>query len=338
MRHIILPILISLSASVATAFEIEARADFGTQPESETIRILSTADINYFTPVIESFRAFRPDLAIEYTVASSTEVMDAIVREKQPFDIVISSAMDLQTKLANDGLAREHISPTTQNLPDWAVWNDMVYAFTQEPAGFVISNALFDGLPIPQNRQKLITALRQNPDRFKGRVGTYDIRKSGAGYLFATQDARVSDTYWRLTEVMGRLDPTLYCCASEMITDVVNGDLAVAYNVLASYAEKSPHQDKFTIILPSDFSIVMLRTMLIPETSKKPVLAANFLDFVLAQTYPSGVSPLLKTQSLEKAEQSTLYRISMGPGLLVYLDYFKKKNFIAEWENAIVQD
>ena len=32
MRHIILPILISLSASVATAFEIEARADFGTQP------------------------------------------------------------------------------------------------------------------------------------------------------------------------------------------------------------------------------------------------------------------------------------------------------------------
>ena len=338
MRHIILPILIWLSASVASAFEIEARAVFGTQADSKTIRILSTADINYFTPVIESFRAFRPDLAIEYTVASSTEVMDAIVREKQPFDIVISSAMDLQTKLANDGLAREHISPTTQNLPDWAVWNDMVYAFTQEPAGFVISNALFDGLPIPQNRQKLITALRQNPDRFKGRVGTYDIRKSGAGYLFATQDARVSDTYWRLTEVMGRLDPTLYCCASEMITDVVNGNLAVAYNVLASYAEKSPHQDKFTIILPSDFSIVMLRTMLIPETSKKPVLAASFLDFVLAQTYPSGVSPLLKTQSLGEAEQSTLYRISMGPGLLVYLDYFKKKNFIAEWENAIVQD
>jgi iron(III) transport system substrate-binding protein len=62
------------------------------------------------------------------------------------------------------------------------------------------------------------------------------------------------------------------------------------------------------------------------------------MDFVLSQTYSSGVSPLLKTQSLGKAEQSTLYRISMGPGLLVYLDYFKKKNFIAEWENAIVQN
>ena len=338
MRHTILSIVMWLLANVAYAFEIEDRAVFGDETNGAPLRIVSTADINYFKPIIDAFRAFRPDVTIDYTVASSTEVMDAISREKQPFDIVISSAMDLQTKLANDGLARKHTSATTQDLPDWAVWNDMVYAFTQEPAGFVISNALFEGLPIPQNRQQLITALRQNPDRFKGRVGTYDIRKSGAGYLFATQDARASDTYWRLTEVMGTLDPTLYCCASEMINDVVKGDLAVAYNVLASYAEKSPHQDKFTIILPSDFSIVMLRTMLIPKTSDNPVLAAEFLDFVLTQTYPSGTSPLLKTQSLGQAEQSTLYRISMGPGLLVYLDYFKKKNFIAEWENAIVQN
>jgi iron(III) transport system substrate-binding protein len=338
MRHVILSIVMWLLANVAYAFEIEDRAVFGDEIENAPLRIVSTADISYFKPIIDAFRAFRPNVTIDYTVASSTEVMNAIAQEKQPFDIVISSAMDLQTKLANDGFARKHTPPASQDLPDWAVWNDMVYAFTQEPAGFVISNALFEGLPIPQNRQQLISALRQNPDRFKGRVGTYDIRKSGAGYLFATQDARASDTYWRLTEVMGTLDPTLYCCASEMIDDVVNGELAVAYNVLASYAEKSPHQDKFTIILPSDFSIVMLRTMLIPKTSDNPILAADFLDFVLAQTYPSGVSPLLKTQSLGQAEQSTLYRISMGPGLLVYLDYFKKKNFIAEWENAIVQD
>ena len=42
---------------------------------------------------------------------------------------------------------RKHTSPATQDLPDWVVWNDMVYAFTQEPAGFVISNALLRGSP-----------------------------------------------------------------------------------------------------------------------------------------------------------------------------------------------
>ena len=211
MRHVILSIVMWLLANVAYAFEIEDRAVFGDETDGAPLRIVSTADISYFKPIIDAFRAFRPDVTADCTVASSTEVMDAISREKHPFDIVISSAMDLQTKLANDGFARKHTSPATQDLPDWAVWNDMVYAFTQEPAGFVISNALFEGLPIPQNRQQLITALRQNPDRFKGRVGTYDIRKSGAGYLFATQDARASDIYWRLTEVMGTLDPTLYC-------------------------------------------------------------------------------------------------------------------------------
>ncbi|MGA0371789.1 MAG: ABC transporter substrate-binding protein [Paracoccaceae bacterium] len=338
MRYLILSIVIFAFATSAKAFEIEDRAVFGEMKNGPVLRIISTADINYFTPMIDAFRRFRSDVVIEYTVASSTEIMRAVYDEKQPFDIAISSAMDLQTKLANDGLARKHSSSLTQNLPDWAVWNDMVYAFTQEPAGFVISNKILEGLQTPQNRQQLINTLRQNPEIFRDRVGTYDIRKSGAGYLFATQDARVSDTYWRLTEVMGTLRPKLYCCASEMIQDVIDGNLAIAYNVLASYAEKSPHSDKFTIILPSDFSIVMLRTLLIPVSSENPQLAAEFLDFVLSETYPSGVSPLLKTRSLEDATENTLYRIALGPGLLVYLDNFKKKNFISEWESAILQD
>lgn len=47
--------------------------------------------------------------------------------------------------------------------------------------------------------------LRQHPQVFRGRIGTYDVRQSGLGYLFATQDTRASEIYWRLTEVMGGL-------------------------------------------------------------------------------------------------------------------------------------
>ena len=84
MRHIILSIVMSILASVASAFEIEDRAVFGDQTGTDELRIVSTADINYFTPIIDAFRAFRPDVTIDYTVASSTEVMDAISREKHP--------------------------------------------------------------------------------------------------------------------------------------------------------------------------------------------------------------------------------------------------------------
>ena len=338
MRGLVLSLALSLWAPLAMAFEIEDHAVFGDTGSDQVLRIISTADITFFEPMIQSYLVEHPGIAVDYTVASSSELMRALYEEQSTFDLAISSAMDLQTKLANDGLARRQSAGQAQGLPDWAVWNDMVFAFTQEPAAIVISNKAFEGLPLPENRQQLINTLRQNPDIFQGHVGTYDIRKSGAGYLFATQDARVSDTYWRLTEVMGALSPKLYCCTSDMIEDVASGDLAIAYNVLASYAEKSEFADDFTIVLPSDFSIVMLRTMLIPTTSENPETAAEFLDFVLGQTFPKGTSPLLQSAMLEQADESALHRIALGPGLLVYLDQFKSKNFIKEWEDAILQE
>lgn len=338
MRNLVLSFALTLSAGASNAFDIEDQAVFGDPNAANVLRILSTADISFFEPMILSYLEDHPNVAVDYTVASSTDVMAALLEEQTSFDLAISSAMDLQTKLANDGLARPHSSGQTERLPDWAVWNDMVFAFTQEPAAFVISNKAFDGLELPENRQELITTLRQNPDIFESRVGTYDIRQSGAGYLFATQDARASDTYWRLTEVMGALDPKLYCCTSNMIDAVVSGELAIAYNVLASYAEKRADSDAFTIILPSDFSIVMLRTMLIPTTSTNPELAGQFLDFVLGQTFPKGTSPLLQSEMLAQANENALHRIALGPGLLVYLDQFKNKSFISEWESAILQE
>lgn len=338
MRSFIFSICLIVLGSISPAFEIEDHAVFGDEANGNVLRVISTADISFFEPMIQSFRSVYPNVVVDYTVASSAEVMRALYDEGEQFDLAISSAMDLQTKLANDGLALRHNSALAQTLPDWAVWNEMVFAFTQEPAGIVISNKAFEGLPLPENRQQLITTLRQNPEIFNGRVGTYDVRQSGAGYLFATQDARASDTYWRLTEVMGTLDPQLYCCTSDMISDVASGDLALAYNVLASYAEQSAESDKFTIILPSDFSIVMLRTILIPRSSENPENAAQFLDFVLGQTFPKGISPLLQSTMLEGVNENALHRIRLGPGLLVYLDQFKNRSFIAEWESAILQE
>lgn len=337
MRNLVLSLGLICLSTVTNAFEIEDHAVFGSDDADRVLRIISTADISFFEPMIQSYLTVHPQVRVDYTVASSSEVMRAVLHEQRPFDLAISSAMDLQTKLANDGMARSHVSNQTQDLPEWAVWNEMVYAFTQEPAAFVISNEAFADLPVPENRQELINTLRQNPEIFEGRVGTYDIRESGSGYLFATQDARASDTYWRLTEVMGTLDPQLYCCTSDMIDDVVSGDLAIVYNVLASYAEQRDDAEAFTIILPSDFLIVMLRTILVPTTSENPELAAEFLDFVLGQTFPDGDSPLLRSKVLDQASETSLHRIALGPGLLVYLDQFKSRSFIAEWESSILQ-
>ncbi|CUH78661.1 hypothetical protein TRM7557_01985 [Tritonibacter multivorans] len=335
MRFLLFSLVLTAFAQISAAFEIEDQTRFGVEGGAERLRIISTADIAFFEPMVDPFLTAHPDTEIEYVVVSSAELMRALQDENETFDLAISSAMDLQTKLANDGMALRHSSSATLSVPAWAVWNDMLFAFTQEPAAIVISNAGFADLPVPKDRHDLIDLLRNHPDRFRGRVGTYDVRASGLGYLFATQDTRASETYWRLTEVMGALDARLYCCSSDMIDAVASGELLIAYNVLGSYAMNRVGQDAFSIVLPTDFTTVMLRTVLIPKAAASPDLAREFVDHLLVQAHAAPTDGV--AAELEQIETS-LNRIRIGPGLMVFLDQLKKRAFLSEWTNAILQD
>lgn len=325
-------------AAAAQNFEIENRREYpGTGPT--VLRVISTADLDVFEPFLARFQAENPQVGIDYVVASSAEVHRA-VRGGAAFDLVLSSAMDLQFTLANDGIAQTYSSSVTQALPDWARWNDRLFAFTAEPAVVVINDALFNGLPLPRTRAELVTLLRENPDRFAGRLGTYDLRISGLGYLFATQEARSSDAYWRLTEVMGRLDTRLYCCSGQMIDDVASGELALAYNVLGSYAAQRLTRVEGLSVLPlEDFANVMLRTALIPATATEVAAAGAMLDALLregmGQSAALPVLPPLQTRG--EADSSPFGPIRLGPALMVYLDRLNRESFLAAWGAAMEQ-
>lgn len=341
MRHLIISLAVILLPISASAFEIEERVVFGAESNPQTLRVISTGDVRVFEPMINGFLAENPAVTVDYTVVSSSELMKAIGIEEATFDVAISSAMDLQTKLANDGFTAPYSSQATDALPEWARWRQDLFAFTQEPAAVVLSKDAFAGLPMPQSRQDLISLLRQHPDRFQGKIGTYDLRDSGLGYLFATQDSRTSEVYWRLTEVMGALDAKLYCCSSHMINDVASGKLAIAYNVLGSYALSRVDKDRFVVMLPSDFTTVMMRTALIPQNAKNKELAEPFVDYLLQvawnKTGQHSQQPYDSTAMLAEREDS-LRRIRLGPGLLIFLDEYKKRSFLTAWENAILQE
>lgn len=334
MRNLIVLALVVLSQAV-WADEWEDQQVFNTAGSETTLRIISSTDTDLFQPLIEAFVAQSPGVKIEYLVTGTADIDKRVRATPEAFDIAISSAMDLQLKLANDGFAL----PLEDVVhPAWAEWRQSLFAFTSEPAAIVINRAAFDGLPIPQTRQDLIEALRARPDLFRNRVGTYDVRQSGLGYLFATQDARASETFWRLMEVMGALDVRLYCCSGEMIDDLTDGTLAVAYNVLGSYAEaRVENRDKLDIILPADFPTTMMRTALVSSATKDPETAQRFIQFLVAfQSRPTDgartLPPLLGSQN--SAERAT---ISLEASLLTFLDTLKRDKFIAEWESALIQ-
>ena len=341
MRHTCLAILLSLWAGVVAAFELEERHKY--PGGAEELRILSTADQQVFDPILRAFQAANPQLTLQYDVASSAEVMTAIYDEGAGYDLVISSAMDLQTKLANDGYAQPYTSDATARLPQWARWRDRVFAFTQEPAVLVINTADFAGMDIPRNRAGLIALLRAHPAVFRGRIGTYDARISGLGYLFATQDSRNTESYWQLTEVMGRLDARLYCCSGAMIADVAQGELALAYNVLGSYARaRAAETPGIEVVEMEDFVSVMLRSALIPRGASGAAEAGQLIDFLAGMSArpelaaQTGLPPV----GLRASEQDeTVVRpIRLGPGLLVFLDKMRRETFLRAWTSSIQQN
>lgn len=330
-----------LLASAAAAFEVEHEQLFeGASPRAELV-ILSTTDIDIATPLVTAFLATRPDLSLRYIMASTQEVFRAVADEGAAVDLVISSAMDLQMKLANDGLAAAHASDAAMALPSWARWRDRLFGFALEPVVTVVSRKGLEGLPIPETRRDLIALLRENPERFEGRIATYDPHISGAGYLFATQDARQTDAFWRLAEVMGRLDARLYCCSVEMIEDLAAGDILVAYNVVGSYAATHARTiPDAAVIELQDFSLALLRSALIPVTASRPDLGAAFLDFLIGpegQRISRGDTafPPLTEGAIELSAH--IRPIRLDPGLLVPLDRLTRRNFLREWDAALTQ-
>ena len=335
MRYFIAVVWI-VFAQAAWAQAFEDRQVFNQVPGTTTLRVISSTDTHLFAPMIEAFTAANADVTVEYLVTGTADIDRRFRQTPEAYDIAISSAMDLQLKLTNDGFAA---TLETVAHPDWATWRRSLFAFTSEPASIVINRAAFDGMPIPQSRQDLIEALRARPEVFRNRVGTYDVRQSGLGYLFATQDARASETFWRLMEVMGSLDVRLYCCSGDMIDDLTDGTIAVAYNVLGSYAQaRAGDESMLEIVQPSDFPTTMMRTAFVSRATAEPEVAERFIQFLVAyQSDPNAGTGSLPPL-LGRADGRDRATIALEPALLTFLDTLKRNKFLSEWENALIQN
>ena len=335
MRYIF-ALIAWLCPLVGVAEEWEDQNAFGPASATSTLRVLSSTDTALFAPIIEDFLRGRAGVSVEYFVTGTAQIDQVFRAAPDDFDVVISSAMDLQLKLVNDGYS---VPVASLSQPDWAQWRNSLFAFTTEPATIVINRAAFAPDTVPQTRQELIAAMRARPEVFRGKVGTYDVRDSGLGYLFATQDARASETFWRLMEVMGGLDARLYCCSGAMIDDLAAGKLMVAYNVLGSYvAARDDVADTLEIVLPSDFPTIMMRTAFVSSRTEVEENAAAFVrHLVEVQTGPRNrdVFPLPPLSATVDSTGQEV--ISLEPALMTYLDPLKRKTFIKEWSSAVIQ-
>lgn len=344
--------ILSYPLNASAQGEIEAVALLGPTPETAARRLVieGSTDVTPFRPILEGFSARNPDIAIRYEQRGTNDIYDraaaACDAGEAGADLLVSSSIDQQVKLVNDGCAQAHVSPGTATVPDWAKWRNEVFGLTRELAVIVYNRDLVVGEDVPSSRFDLIDLLRRPGGRYAGKIATYDIERSGLGYLFAFADSQAATTFGRLIEAFGRNNVVATCCSAEIIDGVAEGRYLIAYNLLGSYAlARSRNDPRIGILPPSDYTLVMSRAGLVPRHARNPEAAKQLIDYMLS---PEGrrlfsASGLMvdsmnhptEDDGTDAALPSVLRPIAYSPTLLVGLDRLKKEQFLASWRSGI---
>lgn len=315
--------------------------------------IVSTTDTAVFAPVIQDFQRLHPEIVIRYRLMDTEPLHTLFLEEARAGrslgDLLLSTSMDLQVKLVNDGYAAPHFSENTAASPQWAQWRNEAFGITFEPAVMVFNTDLMQDRSVPVSRSELLADLRRNPVFWRRRVGTYDITRSGVGYLLASQDARLNSDAAVLVDALGDVGVVVNENSGALLDMIESGQLVMGYNLLGSYARKRVEEGaKLTIVYPQDYTLAISRTAVIPRNAAHPVEAHLFLEYLLSlrgqkvltdQSQLNAVRSELDGPYLylggRAAQIGLLKPIALGPGLLVYQDQRKRADMLDSWNSSL---
>ncbi|MFB2552849.1 ABC transporter substrate-binding protein [Ensifer soli] len=321
--------------------------------DAALLTVYSSLDEPLARPMIEAFQKAYPGISVRYEDMLTGEIYDRIVRETDAgegtADFAFSSAMDLQVKLANDGYAQASVLPMSARWPAWANWRNTAYALTFEPAVFVYHRPSFAGKAPPSTRAAFVDYLKHEGDAVYGRIGTYDIERSGVGFLFMARDQEQFGDIWSVIRAMGAAGVKLYSTSSAILERVADGRFVLGYNILGSYAaDWARRHPDVGIVLPKDYTVVMSRIGLVPEAARAPELGRLYLEFFMSKEGQTLMARELQIPAvnpdvagdntaltLQDMLGAQLRPVPVSPGLMVYLDQVKRARLIARWNEML---
>jgi iron(III) transport system substrate-binding protein len=314
--------------------------------------VYATTDSTAVAAMLKDFAALYPKIKVEYDDMNSTEVYNRFVSEAAAgagsADVLWSSAMDLQIKLAKDAYTQAYESPEASKLPSWAVWRHEAWGTTYEPIVFVYNKRLLKPEEVPQSHAELAKALTTLPDRFKGKVTSYDPERSGIGFLLITQDSIQDKAFADTAHAYGAVGVKLYTSTGAMMERIQSGEHLIGFNMIASYAVQKQKKDpSLGLVFPKDYTLIMSRIALLPKAAKHPNAAKVFLDYVLSARGQKALSTggsvfalrpevegELGAAGVNKTLGQAARPIPVGEALLEYLDQGKRLQFLRQWQQA----
>ena len=315
--------------------------------------IHAATDERIARPLIRAFEQRYPGVRVHYEDLNSGELsrrfIDEFARGEQA-EVVWSSAVDLQVKLVNDGYAQPHRSAETAALPEWAVWKNEAFGTTFEPVAIAYNRNLLAPAEVPTTHAELLRLLAQQPERFRGKLATYEPSTSGLGFMLHTQDVLANPVvFWRLAQAFGRTGTVTLASTTAMLDRVASGEALIGYNVLGSYALLRAHEDPaIGVVLPRDYTLVLSRIAFISRGARNPSAARLWLDYVLSREGQQQLSQhpgfFSVRDDVPDDDAATELRrqlggafrpIPIGPGLMTYLDQVKRRDFLRQWHSTV---
>lgn len=312
------------------------------------LQIWSVTDRAKVQPLLEDFGRLYPELKVVYTELPAERLyrnsLEAAAGRQPSADLLWSSAMDLQIKLVNDGFAQSYHSPELVNLPEWAAWKDEAWGVTAEPIVIAYNRKLLPKEWVPHTHPDLLRLLRDHGSKLHGKVAAYDPVKSAVGFLYLAQDQQANRDTWEIARAMGNSGVQLYSTTEEILQKLRSGNVALAYNMVGSYALSAQAENAdIAVVMPRDYTLVMSRIAVIPKSAKSPNAARLFLDYLLsrrgqgllAERFMSSVRTDVASPKSLGMDNTWGRSIRVGPALLVHQDKLTREYILREWQRAI---
>ncbi len=300
------------------------------------------ANTDVTAPIVAGFQRRFPGIKARFVEMTSRNLQQAVIDEGRPgagkADLIWSSSMDIQVKLINDGYAQSYRSRAAADLPKWAVWRDQGFGITAEPIVFAYNRRLLKPEDVPRTHAALLQALRQDPQRWRGKVAIYDAETGGVGFMYLSADTQIYSNAWPLMAEIGSSEPGVHTAGGVILSKIETGEHLLAYNMNAFYARwwAENRSADVAYVTPEDYHLSISRVAFIPREAPHPNAARLFLDYLLSddgQTVlrDAGFMPVTDVGS----ETTGARPIRVGPALLANLDQARRASLLAEWRRRI---
>ena len=308
--------------------------------------------------LVDKFQSLYPNIAVKYDGDSGTsEVNQKFISEfesnQNVADVVWSSAVDLQVKLAADGYAYAYNSPQEKYIPSWAKYKNLVWGSTFEPVVLVYNKKLISESDIPKSHIELQSYLQNNSEKLNKKIALFDPDKSGVGLFFIAQDYKLDSNVGSLYKAMGDVDVQKSGGTGEMLTKINSGEYLIGYNMIGSYAVSRSKKDlpNLGVVYLSDFTPVFSRAAIISKKAKHVNAAKLWIDYLISpegqkiladQVYLNSIRTDIDSQNTsavltERIGKNAVRPYALNTKLIEHLDANQKSAVLQRWKSDAAQ-